>query len=102
MRQVVDAGAAEHRGHLGDGKHLEAQAAEVLDNLCHRRRLAGARAASQHNLSDFIGDLISHLLIDNAGFTKKNAKFTHNPAFPQPFHPKRCENAKRVKRGRLF
>ena len=59
--QVVDAGAAEHRGHLGDGKHLEAQAAEVLDDLCHRRRLARAGATRQHNLSDFIGDFISHL-----------------------------------------
>ena len=91
MRQIVDAGAAEHCWHLWDGEHLETQAAEVLNNPGHRRRLARAGATGQHNLSDFIGDLISHFLIDNAGFTKKNAKFTHNPASPQPFHPKRCE-----------
>ena len=71
--QVVDAGAAEHRGHLGDGKHLETQAAEVLDDLCHRRRLAGAGATGQHNLSDFIGDFISHFSF-GFYFTKRKPK----------------------------
>ena len=76
--QVVDAGAAEHRGHLGDGKHLEAQAAEVLDDLCHSRRLARAGAAGQHNLSDLIGDFISHFLV-SVWFSQKKAKDTNNP-----------------------
>ena len=74
LGQIVDTGAAEHRGHLGDGEHLEAQAAEVLDNPGHRRRLASAGATGQHNLSDFIGDLISHLVNDNSGFTKRKPK----------------------------
>jgi hypothetical protein len=63
MRQVVHASAAEHRGHLGDGKHLEPQAAEVFDDPCHGSGFTGARATCQHNLGDFIGDLISHFLV---------------------------------------
>ena len=85
------AGAAEHRGHLGDGEHLEAQAAEVLDNPGHRRRLAGTGATGQHNLSDFIGDLISHLVNDNSGFTKRK------PKIHTIFHPHNLSILKDVK-----
>jgi hypothetical protein len=46
----------------------------VLDDACHRSRLAGARTAGQHDLRDFISDFISHYANDNFGFTKRKPK----------------------------
>jgi hypothetical protein len=63
----------------------------VLDDPGHSGGLAGTGAASQHNLSDFIGNLISHRLVSII-VVKKKAKDTHNLPLLQPFHGKKIKN----------
>ena len=54
VSEIINTGMAKHGGHFRDGKNLETEFGEMLNNLGKCGGLAGTRPSGEDDFSDFI------------------------------------------------